>query len=59
MELKKFIDIMGLSIIAQLKTINKIDLYGQKEYEFLYGLNERHTSFRKMVKQLKRILWQK
>lgn len=45
-------------MLAQLKIINAIDL-PQEEYDFLFGLSERHTSFKRMFKELKRILWRK
>ena len=45
-------------MLAQLKIINTIDLQ-QKEYDFLFGLSERHTSFKRMFKELKRIICRK
>ena len=59
MELKKHIQLCATSMIAQLKIINTVELQGRKEYEFLYGLNERHTSLKRMFKEIKRILWRK
>lgn len=60
MELKKYINAMGLSMMAQIKTINEFELHGQKEYLFLYGHNERHTSLKRMFNEIKRIvIWQK
>lgn len=55
MELKKYIKSISTSMIAQLKTINEFELYGQKEYDFLYGHNEKHTSIKRMFKEIKRI----
>jgi len=45
-------------MLAQLKIINTIELKN-KEYDFLYGLNYKHTSFKRMFKELKRIIWRK
>jgi len=50
---------MGLSMMAQLKAINEFELHGQKEYMFLYGHNERHTSLKRMFNEIKRLLWLK
>mgnify|MGYP003658007416 FL=1 len=47
---------MGLSMMAQIKTINEFELHGQKEYMFLYGHNERHTSLKRMFNEIKRIV---
>ena len=29
----------------------------EKRYNFLYGMNEQHGSFKRMFKEIKRILW--
>ena len=46
-------------MLTQLKIINIMELYGEGEYDFLYGMNEKHTSFIRMFKEIKRILWRK
>ena len=58
MELKNHIQFSTISMIAQLKIINSIELRN-KRYDFLYGLNEKHTSFKRMFKELRRIIWRK
>jgi|TARA_R100000084_G_scaffold99070_1_gene53351 hypothetical protein len=58
MELKNHIQFSTISMIAQLKIINSIELK-DKQYDFLYGLNEKHSSFKRMFKELKRIIWRK
>jgi hypothetical protein len=55
--LKQHIHACAITMIAQLKTISTIELYGQKEYNFLYGMNEKHTSFKRMFNEIKRIIW--
>ena len=55
----KYIDVVGLSMIIQLNAINKMELYGRKEYNFLYGMNEKHASYKRMFKEIKRVLWRK
>jgi len=44
-------------MLTQLRIINTIEVHGEREYLFLYGMNERHASFRRMFKEIKRILW--
>ena len=46
-------------MLTQLKIINIMELYGQEEYDFLYGMNEKHTSFVRMFKEIKRTLCRK
>ncbi len=58
MELKQHIKLSTKLMLIQLKTINKIELYGREEYCFLYGRNEKHTSFKRMFKEILR-LWRK
>tara|TARA_R100000479_G_C6386734_1_gene203277 strand:- start:987 stop:1166 length:180 start_codon:yes stop_codon:yes gene_type:complete len=58
MELKNHIQFSTISMIAQLKIRNSIELK-DKQYDFLYGLNEKHSSFKRMFKELKRIIWRK
>ena len=42
-----------------VKIINTIEVYGDQEYHFLYGMNEKHTNIKRMFKEIKRILWLK
>ncbi len=58
MELKNHIQLCSITMLAQIKIINTIELKN-KEYDFLYGLNYKHTSFKRMFKELKRIIWRK
>ena len=55
MELKKYIESTTKLIIP---TIDHIQLteYKDKELDFVYGMQEHHTSFKRMFKQLKRII---
>jgi len=45
-------------MLTQIRIINSIELRN-KRYDFLYGLNEKHTSFKRMFKELRRIIWRK
>lgn len=56
MELKAHIQLCSTLMLNQLKIINTIEIYGDKDYHFLYGMNEKHTSFKRMFKEIKRIL---
>ena len=56
MELKKYIEATTKIIIPTIDNIQLVE-YKDKELDFLYGMEEYHTSFRRMFKQLIRIIW--
>ena len=56
MELKKYIESTTKLIIPTIDHIQLVE-YKDKELDFVYGLQEYHTSFRRMFKQLKRKIW--
>ena len=57
MELKKYIENVAKVIIPSIDHLQLVE-YKEKELDFAYGMEEYHTSFRRMFKQLIRILWQ-
>tara|TARA_R110001583_G_scaffold182135_6_gene339765 strand:- start:761 stop:943 length:183 start_codon:yes stop_codon:yes gene_type:complete len=59
MELKNHIQLSSIMMLTSLRIVNSVELYGEKEYNFIYGMNQRHGSFKRMFKELKRILWLK
>lgn len=56
MELKQYIEITVKTIIPLIDHIQLVE-YKDKEVDFVYGMEEYHTSFRRMFKQLMRIIW--
>ena len=56
MELKKYIESITKLIIPTIDHIQLVE-YKDKELDFAYGMEEYHTSFRRMFKQLIRIVW--
>ena len=56
MELKKYIESIRKLIIPTIDHIQLVE-YKDKELDFVYGLQEYHTSFRRMFKQIIRIIW--
>jgi hypothetical protein len=56
MELKKYIESTTKLIIPTIDHIQLVE-YKDKELDFVYGLQEYHTSFRRMFKQIIRIIW--
>ena len=56
MELKNYIKATAKVIIPSIDHLQLVEYKG-KELDFVYGMQEYHTSFRKMFKQIKRILW--
>ena len=56
MELKKYIEQTTKLIIPSIDHLQLVD-YKDKELDFVYGLQEYHTSFRRMFKQIIRIIW--
>ena len=57
MELKKYIESTAKIIIPTIDNIQLVE-YKNKELDFVYGMQEYHTSFRRMFKQIIRIIWQ-
>jgi hypothetical protein len=55
MELKKYIETTTKLIIPTIDNIQLIE-YKDKELDFVYGMQEHHTSFKRMFKQLNRII---
>lgn len=56
MELKKYIENTSKLIIPSIDHLQLIE-YKDKELDFAYGLEQYHTSIRRMFKQLYRIIW--
>ena len=56
MELKKYIENTSKLIIPSIDNLQLVE-YKDKELDFAYGLEEYHTSIRRMFKQLYRIIW--
>ena len=56
MELKKYIENTSKLIIPSIDHLQLIE-YKDKELDFVYGMEQYHTSFRRMFKEIKRILW--
>tara|TARA_R100000152_G_C6773373_1_gene200646 strand:+ start:702 stop:887 length:186 start_codon:yes stop_codon:yes gene_type:complete len=58
MELKKYIENTAKLIIPTIDNIQLVE-YKNKELDFVYGMQEYHTSFRRMFKEIMRILCRK
>ena len=56
MELKKYIEATTKLIIPTIDHIQLIE-YKEKELDFVYGMQQYHTSFKRMFKQIIRIIW--
>ena len=56
MELKNYIKATAKLITPSIDHLQLVE-YKDKELDFAYGMQEYHTSFKKMFKQLIRILW--
>ena len=56
MELKKYIESTAKIIIPSIDHLQLVE-YKNKELDFVYGIEEYHSSFKRMFKELKRILW--
>jgi hypothetical protein len=56
MELKNYIKDTVKLIIPVIDHIQLVE-YKDKELDFVYGLQEYHTSFKRMFKQIIRIIW--
>ena len=56
MELKKYIEATAKIIIPSIDHLQLVE-YKDKELDFAYGMEDYHTSFRRMLKQLIRLIW--
>ena len=56
MELKKYIESATKLIIPTIDHIQLVE-YKDKELDFVYGMQQYHTSFKRMFKQIIRIIW--
>ena len=56
MELKKYIESTTKLITPSIECLQLVE-YKDKELDFAYGIEEYHTSFRRMFKQIKRIIF--
>ena len=56
MELKKYIESVANLITPSVDHLQLIE-YKDKDLDFAYGMQEYHTSFRRMIKQIIRIIW--
>ena len=58
MELKKYIESIAKVIIPSIDHLQLVE-YKDKELDFAYGMQEYHTSFKRMFKQIIRIICHK
>ena len=56
MELKKYIENTTKIIMPSIDHLQLVE-YKNKELDFVYGMQEHHTSFRRMLKEIIRIIW--
>jgi len=56
MELRKYIETLSKTMIPLIDHIQLVE-YKEKELDFVYGMEQYHTSFKRMFKQIIRILW--
>jgi len=56
MELKKYIENTTKIIIPSIDHLQLVE-YKDKELDFAYGVQEYHTSFKRMLKEIIRIIW--
>tara|TARA_R100001230_G_C5612133_1_gene123438 strand:- start:282 stop:455 length:174 start_codon:yes stop_codon:yes gene_type:complete len=56
MELKNYIEDTAKFITPVIDHIQLVD-YKEEELDFVYGMEEYHTSFRRMFKQITRIIF--
>tara|TARA_R100000657_G_C4648016_1_gene92805 strand:- start:131 stop:304 length:174 start_codon:yes stop_codon:yes gene_type:complete len=56
MELKKYIESTAKVIIPSIDHLQLVE-YKNKELDFVYGIEEYHSSFKRMFKQIIRIIW--
>ena len=57
MELKKYIESTSKLIMPTIDHLQLVEYKGRK-LDFAYGMQEYHTNFKRMFKQLIRLIWQ-
>ena len=56
MELKRYIESIAKVITPSIDHLQLVE-YKDKELDFAYGMQEYHTSFKRMFKEIIRIIW--
>ena len=56
MELKEYIEDNARFIIPSIDHIQLVE-YKNEQLDFVYGMEQYHTSFKRMFKQIMRIVW--
>ena len=56
MELKRYIESIAKVILPSIDHLQLVE-YKDKELDFAYGMEEYHTSFKRMFKQITRIIF--
>ena len=56
MELKNYIKATAKLVVPSIDHLQLVE-YKDKELDFVYGMDEYHTSFKRMFKQLIRLIW--
>ena len=56
MELKRYIESVANLITPSIDHLQLVE-YKDKELDFAYGMEQYHTSFKRMFKQIIRIIW--
>ena len=56
MELKRYIKSVATLITPSIDHLQLIE-YKDKELDFAYGMEQYHTSFKRMFKEIIRIIW--
>ena len=56
MELKRYIESTANLITKSIDHLQLVE-YKDKELDFAYGMEEYHTSFKRMFKQITRLIW--
>ena len=56
MELKKYIESVAKVIVPSIDHLQLVE-HKDKELDFAYGMQEYHTSFKRMIKQILRLIW--
>tara|TARA_R110002073_G_scaffold240494_2_gene402286 strand:- start:409 stop:600 length:192 start_codon:yes stop_codon:yes gene_type:complete len=58
-QLQEFISIVIKTLPNLIELSQQEERYGSKEYDILYGINEKHSSYKQFKNNIKRILWRK
>lgn len=58
-DISKFTNAVMVGVPNQIAMLSEKERYGSVEFNIAYGYYEKHSSFKKFIKNIKQIIWLK